>query len=695
MIKLYIDGKEIKIKSGRTVLEAALEAGIYIPNLCYHPEISPIGACRLCIVEIKGMKGFPTSCTTIVEEGMVIYTNTSEIQEFRKNIMWLILSEHPRELNESSQLKKVAEWVGGKEMLSDYIFHPKNLPVISDDPLFNRDLNRCILCGRCVSICQEVRKTGVLGFINRGITTTVSTSYDLLLKDADCKFCGACVEVCPSGALIDKEKYEEEEREKVLLPCTNTCPAGIDVARYIRLIAEEKLQDAIEVVREKVPFPYVLGCVCNHPCEEVCRRGDLNEPISIKELKRFVAERDSRRWRSKITISSETGKKIAIIGSGPAGLTAAWFLRKSGHSATVFEALAEPGGTIRTCIPEYRLPRNILDQEIKDIENIGVKIKTNTKIESLDDLFNQGFNAIFVALGVMEGIKMGIQGEDDPRILDGTSMLRSMNLNNRADITGEVLVVGGGNVAIDAARSVLRLGAKKVIIMYRRTQEEMPASQEEVEEALEEGVKIKFLQVPQKVSAEHNRLKTECIRMELGETDASGRRRPIPVKGSEFIIKVDRIIMAIGQRSVVSKEFGLLTDEKGRILVDPETLSCSKKGVFSGGDVVSGPSSVIEAIQAGRKAAISIDRYLGGKGQIDQKFVSEKEEGICLGREEGFAYRNRAEIPMLSVDKRLHNFLQVECGLDEKTAVEEAKRCLRCQLRIKMKKAPMPPDKNK
>ncbi|MCD6097625.1 FAD-dependent oxidoreductase [bacterium] len=694
MIRLTIDDKEIEVEPGKTVLEAALQAGIYIPNLCYHPDLPPVGACRLCIVEIEGMKGTPTACTTTVKEGMVVHTNTPKVQELRKNLIWLILSEHPKDLTKSSQLKKVVEWIGVKDVLPGYIPHPKNLPVVSDEPLFIRELNRCILCGRCVRICQEVRGVGTIGFVSRGTTAIVGTSYDLPMKDAGCKFCGACVEVCPSGALFDKEEFEEKDREKILLPCKNSCPAGIDIPRYVRLIAERRFQDALEVIREKVPFPNVLGCVCDHPCEEACRRGEVNEPIAIRALKRFVAEQDSGRWRTKITVAPETGKKVAIVGSGPAGLTAAWFLRKLGHSVTVFEALPKAGGMMRIGIPKYRLPRDLLDREIEDIENIGVKIKTNAKIESLDELFSQGFNAIYLALGATQGIKMGIPGEDNPQVLDGISVLRSINLGEKVDITGDVAVVGGGNVAIDVARCALRVGAEKVTILYRRTQREMPAYSEEVEEALKEGVRFSFLVTPQKVSPEGKKLKVECIRMKLGEPDASGRRRPIPIEGSEFTIEVDRLITAIGQRSEVPERFGLATDRRGHIQVDEETLSCSREGVFAGGDVVSGPASVIKAIQAGRKAAISIDKYLGGKGQIDQKFIPEEEEPNWLGREEGFAYKRRAKTTTLPIDERLHGFAQVELTLDERAAVEEAKRCLRCQLRLNISKAPLPPEDN-
>ena len=385
MINLTINNTKIKVKEGRTVLEAALDAGIYVPNLCYHPDISPIGACRLCIVEIDGMRGFPTSCTTTVRDGMVVHTNTPRVQELRKDIIWFILSEHPAEIDKSSQLKKVVDWVGIKNPLTGYVPHIRNLPIITSEPLFIKDLDRCILCGRCVSMCQEVRNVGAIGFVNRGINTIIGTSCNLGMGEAGCKFCTACVEVCPSGALVDKNKFEQKDREKVLLPCKDACPAGIDIPRYIRLIAEGRFQDSLEVIRETVPFPYILGCVCHHPCEEVCRRSEVNETMSIRELKRFVAKQDSGRWRSKIKIAADTGKKVAIVGSGPCGLTAAWFLRQSGHSVTVFEALSKPGGMMKIGIPDYRLPVEVLNREIKDIENIGVIIKTNTKIESLDN----------------------------------------------------------------------------------------------------------------------------------------------------------------------------------------------------------------------------------------------------------------------------------------------------------------------
>ena len=692
MINITIDNKQLQVEEGNTVLEAAFGAGIYIPNLCYHPDLPPLGACRLCLVEIDGMRGLPPSCTTYVSDGMVVRTNTPQLQEFRKNIIWLLLSDHPKDLAESTQFQKVVQWVGVKDVLPGHISAPRKLPEIpKDEPVYIRDLERCILCERCVRMCQEVRGIGAIGLINRGIKTYVGTQNNVPIMDSGCKFCEACVEVCPSGAIMDKRTFTSEERDAFILPCTNTCPAGIDVSRYVRLIAEGRYQDAIEVIRETVPLPHTLGCVCPHPCETACRRGEVNEAISIRALKKFVAERDNGRWRKHLEILPDTGKKVAVIGAGPAGLTAAWFIRKKGHAVTVFEALEKGGGTMRMGIPEYRLPRHVLDQEIKDIEDIGVEFRYNTPVESLEDLFNEGFDAVFLGIGTTKGTTMGIPGEDDPRVLDGLSALQKINLTGKSELKGRVAVVGGGNVAIDVARCGLRVGVDEVTMLYRRTRQEMPASPEEVEAAINEGVKIDFLVAPIRIISQDDCLQIQCIRMELGEPDASGRRRPVPVEGSEFMLEVDFFVMAIGQKAIIPKAFDVDLTRRGLIRAE-KAKAQSRKRVFTGGDVMSGPATVIEAIRGGREAASEIDKHLGGTGDITQRFVPEEPENRVLGRDEGFAYWKRMHEEMLPVEECLKGFEEVEHAFDEKSALEEAKRCLRCQLRLTINKVPMPPE---
>ncbi|MDZ4231037.1 MAG: NADH-quinone oxidoreductase subunit NuoF [Dehalococcoidales bacterium] len=463
-------------------------------------------------------------------------------------------------------------------------------------------------------------------------------------------------------------------------PCQNACPAGIDVPRYVRAIGQGKYGEAVAVIREKIPFPSVCGYVCVHFCEAKCRRGQLEEAIAIKELKRFAADHDTGLWKKNSRKAEPTGKRVAVVGSGPAGLTAAYYLAILGHKVTVFESLPVTGGMMRVGIPSYRLPEAVLDAEIKEIENLGVEIKTNSPVESLDGLFGQGYQSVFVSVGAHRGTAMGIEGENTPGVVDGVDFLREVNLGKKVDVGDRVLVVGGGNVAIDAARTALRLGAKEVNIVYRRTRLEMPASAEEIEEALEEGVKMQYLAAPTRVMKGEGRLKVELIRMELGKVDASGRARPVPVEGSQFTEEYTLMIKATGQESVVPDKYGLEVERGGRIKVDPETMLTTREGVYAGGDTVSGPASVIEAIAAGRQAAVSIDRYLGGEGIIDEVLAPPEGEIAPVDTDEVEGEKYRPPMEMLPLDERLKSFAQVVLGFDNERATEETKRCLRCDL---------------
>ncbi len=487
-----------------------------------------------------------------------------------------------------------------------------------------------------------------------------------------------------------REEYEEHIKKhycragvcKALVksPCQNACPAGIDIPRYLRAIGEGRFGEAVAVIREKVPFPAVLGYVCVHYCEAKCRRGQLEETIAIKELKRFAADHDTGEWKQNFKIAPPTGKRVAIVGSGPAGLTVAYYLAELGHEVTVFEALPVAGGMMRVGIPSYRLPVEVLENEIKEIENVGVKIKTNSRVDSLDELFEQGYNAIFTSVGAHRGTSMGVEGETTPGVIDGVDFLREVNLGKEVDVGDKVLVIGGGNVAIDASRTALRFGAKEVTIVYRRTRAEMPASEEEIDEALEEGIKIVYLANPTGIMSVDSRLKVECIWMELGKVDASGRPRPVPIEGSEFTDEYDLMIKAIGQESVVPDKYELVLERGNRIKVDPETLATSREGVYAGGDVVSGPTSVIEAIAAGRQAAISIDQYLGGEGNIDEVLAPPAEEMAPFDIKEAEGEKYRPPIKMRPVEERIKCYSQAVLGYDSEQAIEETKRCLRCDL---------------
>jgi len=394
-------------------------------------------------------------------------------------------------------------------------------------------------------------------------------------------------------------------------------------------------------------------------------------------LKRFATEYDTGLWKVNSRVAPPTGKRVAVVGAGPAGLTAAYYLAKLGHSVTVFEALPEPGGMMRVGIPDYRLPKDRLGAEIEEIKAVGVEIRTNTKVDSVEGLFEQGYEAIFLAIGAHQGIRLGVEGEDDPRVMECVSFLREVSLGKEVEVGERVAVIGGGNAAIDSARTALRLGSREVTIVYRRTQAEMPANPEEVEAALAEGIEVYFLAAPSRIYRQDSELKLECIRMRLGEPDASGRRRPEPIKGSEFTMSFDNIIAAIGQRPQVPDKFGLPIGRGNTIQVDTNTLATEREGIFAGGDAVSGPASVIEAIAAGRQAAISIDKYLGGEGMIDETLAPPQERITPLTEAEKWG---RVHPPESLPEERISNFAEVELKLSEEMAVKEARRCLRCDI---------------
>ncbi|MDY7037397.1 MAG: FAD-dependent oxidoreductase, partial [Thermodesulfobacteriota bacterium] len=350
-----------------------------------------------------------------------------------------------------------------------------------------------------------------------------------------------------------------------------------------------------------------------------------------------------------------------------------------GHDLTVFEKLSEPGGMVRYGIPDYRLPKDILEEEIGAIRNIGVEIKTDCIIESPAKLLKEGYDAVFLAIGAHKGLKLGIDGEDLPAVMDCIPLMRDLNSGKKITLGAKVAIIGGGNAAIDTARCALRLGSKEVTVLYRRSREEMPASPPEIDDALTEGVKIEFLSMPAGIRENNGKIRMDCLRTRLGDMDIGGRRQSEPVMGSEFIMDVDSIISAIGQEPEIPGDFGPAIGQGNKIQVDTETLSTDKKGIFAGGDAVSGPASVIEAIADGRRAAIEIDRYLGGKGELDMDPVKPEEKTLQTELQ-GFPVEDRARMPTLSIDARLKDFSPVELGFSEDQAINEAKRCLRCDL---------------
>jgi formate dehydrogenase beta subunit len=468
----------------------------------------------------------------------------------------------------------------------------------------------------------------------------------------------------------------------VKAPCRLACPVGIDVPRYIRLIGDGKYAQAAAVVREKLPLASVCARICHAPCEIKCRRGTLRDnPIAILALKRFAMDSVAS-IKPAESVSKPTGKRVAVIGSGPAGLTAAYYLKKvCGHAVTIFEVASKPGGMLRMGVPEYRLPRGILDKEIDMIKELGVEIKLNTKVDSLEKLFQQGYDVIFAAVGAHRPVRMGIDGEDLPGVLDGLSFLRDVNMDKKVEVGGKVAVVGGGNAAVDAARASLRLGAKEVSILYRRSMGEMPAHQNNIDQAQQEGVKIEILALPFEIR-KGDQLEVRCVRMKLDSPDSTGRPSPEPIQGSEFSLYVDTVIVAVGQSTDIPPNFGLSLGSEGTLRVDDATLSTEKKGVFAGGDAVSGPASFIEAAAAGRKAASWIDRYLGGLGIIDEVLAPSEEMPDVFPAKQALQTAGedpkRPAMPLLPADQTLSGFSEVELGLSEQASLIESTRCLKC-----------------
>jgi len=547
-----------------------------------------------------------------------------------------------------------------------------------------------------------------------------------------CTACNDCVEVCP---IHIPSEFDEGLAERTAVfkpyaqavpnayavtkkgasPCKHTCPAGTSAQGYIALIAEGRYEEALEVIKQYNPFPATVGRVCHHPCESECNRGKVDSPVAICALKRFVADtvyarQDADETQGEIRELSpfplapaelplEEKRRIAVVGSGPCGLAAAYFLVRMGYQPTIFEALPVPGGMMRVGIPAYRLPRQVLRREIDEILGAGVELKLNHAVRDINRLFDEGYSAVFLAIGAHEPQLLGIPGEDAEGVFQGVPFLRSISLGEEIRLGDRVVVVGGGNTAIDTARTAVRMGSREVTILYRRGRAEMPANSWEVDDAEDEGVRLELLAQPIEVLSDNPSASSgqggrtsgiRCIRMRLGEPDASGRRRPIPIGGSEFVIECDAMVAAVAQAPEISfldPDHGLEITRWGTFKVDPETLTTNRSEVFAGGDAAAGPGVLIEAIAAGRRGALSIDRYLRGVPLLTPRELTPlpvaelTDHEIAEMRARGEVdLRPRETMPTAPAEERARDFREVELGLTEEQAHVEALRCLHCGL---------------
>lgn len=514
------------------------------------------------------------------------------------------------------------------------------------------------------------------------------------VDEKKCTACSECEKVCP--VTLPSEFDKKLGTRKAIFrpfpqavpntytisrigtpPCEAACPIHQNGQGYIALIANGKYKEALDVILRDNPLPLVCGRVCTHPCEVKCTRGEIEAPLSIASLKRFVADYLNDYSLPNVDVTRK--EKIAIVGSGPAGLTCAYDLRRKGYNVTIFEALNVAGGMLAVGIPEYRLPKNILKKSVDKLREIGVRIELNSRVgeKILFDELRKNYDAIFLAVGAHRERKMDIPGENLRGVHGGIDFLRNVNLGGEVKVGKKVIVVGGGNSAIDVSRTVKRMGADEVKIVYRRSRVEMPATIEEVEEAEYEGINIEFLTQPIRILGDREVEGIECVRMSLGEPDESGRRRPEPIKGSEFSISCDMIIVTIGQFPDLTSFPDLKVGKSGTFTVDPVTLQTNMKDVFAGGDCVSGPDILVTAMAAGRKAAISIDRYLNNLDLYEGRELEGPYESKVKADTRGVQVKPRVQMPKLTFSER-KTFKEVNLGFTEENAKAEAERCLNC-----------------
>ena len=564
MLNLTINGKNITVEEGTTILQAAKDNGIYIPTLCYDDAVKVYGACGLCVVEAEGIPKLLRSCSAKCSEGMVVNTESKRVVQSRKIAMELLMSAH----------------------------------------------------------------------------------------DGDC-----------------------------VAPCQLNCPARTDCQGYVGLIANGEYEAALKLIKNKVSLPASIGRVCPHPCETACRRGKVDEAINIAQLKAFAADMDLNSDSYLPEKNAPTGKKIAIIGGGPAGLTAAYRLAISGHEVTVYDMMEKMGSMLRYGIPQYRLPKEVLDNEIAIIEKLGVKMINGVKLGkdfTVASLKAQN-DAVIVAVGAWKSSSMRTPGEELNGIYGGIDFLRAVALKQEINIGDKVVICGGGNTAMDACRTAVRLGAKEVYCVYRRTRNEMPAEDIEITEAEEEGVQFKFLTNPISFNGKDGKVKSVTLQlMELGEPDASGRRRPVAIEGKTEELDVDSVIVAIGQKLVNEDVSELKLTDRGNIEADIDTFKTNIEGVFAIGDATNrGASIAIEAIGEANRCALSIDAYLNGEDiETRVPYISRRDEELIDFQSKEKCPARKPQV--LPAAERKNNFDEVCLGYTEEDAKAEASRCLEC-----------------
>ena len=699
-VEFFVDGVKVEAEEGTSVLKACLAAGIYIPHLCSHPDLESRGGCKLCVVNIEGVEGAVTSCTTTVQNGMKVTTKGARLEQIRRVAMEFMLAGHPHDCTsckmylkcELQAMMQVTNSVHGRmrEVTKT------TTRINTNNPLIVREMERCIACGRCIRACKDVRGVGILQ-LNKTDTNYevyVGTQDDLPLNQADCQFCSACVEVCPTGALQDMEGVFRADipKQQALIPCSVQCPAHTDIPTYIRLVKEGKNAEAVAVIREKLSFPHSLGLVCVRSCEQQCKRSHLNDPLSIRNLKRYACEHDDQQlWKKNAKHLPDTGKKVAIVGGGPAGMTTALYLAKQGHDVTVFEKNEKAGGYLQYGIPMYRLPRDVVQGEIQDILDQGVKLECNKNITNVTEL-KKDYDAVVLAMGTTAGKDAVIPGRECGHNTTAVKFLHTIASGESDPNVHEgakVIVLGGGNVAFDAARTSAKLGAQ-VNLFCLEARAQMLADDEEIEQAMEEGVVVNDGTTNLEILGTEEKLEG------LRYADITGFRfgpnglEADIVEGSEKVCEGDYIIFAMGQKADIPEGFGVETNRFGFPVNDEGKHSTPQEGIFAVGDCITGTKSVVLAVAGGRECASEVDIYLGGDGDIDEVLYEREPHNPEIGKREGFATIPREELTVEDISVRGRSITNpVDKGFTEEQASCESGRCLQCDLRCDLERVKM------
>jgi len=727
-VQIVIDGKTFSVVEGISVLEAARASGIYIPGLCSHPDLdafksfnwskgvwqgkvwiageeaegeSELPHCELCLVAVNG-NTLQRSCDLQAVAGMTIRTTGDDIHSARRESLKRILANHPHacltcaqregcscaqcsmnvpveerccELLNRCEIGKLADFIGITSNTPAY--RHSGRPVILDEPLFIRDYELCIGCTRCVRICRDVRGVDVLGATLSAGRVLIGTTGGASLVESLCRFCGACVAICPTGALRDQSNIAALVDGEA--PCVVACPLGIDVPGYLELIADGRDYEALELIRQRAVLPGALGYACFHPCEEACRRGALDAPASICALKRFASDAAGIEPPHLIK-APPTGKRAAVIGGGPAGLAAAADLLRAGHQITLFDRSEQLGGMLRVAIPDFRLPDQVIDRDLKYLMALGLEIRLGMEINDdfvLQRLLYDGFDAVVLAVGRPKSARLGVEGEDLENVMPGLIFLNKAAERMAPRLDGDVIVIGGGNVAVDVARTARRLGSAQVKMICLETRAEIPAFAEELDEAALEGVEIITGWGVSYFNSENGKVREIVLKKCIRVFDEKRCFNPAYDPERRLSLPANWVIVAIGQ-SIESK-------------IHPNLLN--RPGVFAAGDFVLGSSSIVKAMADGRKAAQKVNEYLGCPDFVPNDFRQyQKIDSGYLGRDPEFHRRQRPIPDRLALAARLQTMQPVETTLTAEQARAEAHCCLKCHLRATISPAPLPPD---